>query len=156
MINFSATRKINRRGYRHRQSGVAAVEFALVSAVLFTLLFGMMEMGRVLFYWNSAVEATRFGARIAVVCDLNANVIRTRMQQRLPILPTNMIAINYEPSGCTVDTCSAATVSIMAGVSVSTFIPFVPLTLSLPAFSTTLPRESMQSSPSGLPNPSCS
>lgn len=45
-------------GYRKLQRGVAAVEFALVAGIFFSLLIGIMEMGRVLFYWNTATEAT--------------------------------------------------------------------------------------------------
>lgn len=139
-----------------RQRGVAAVEFALVAALFFTLLIGIMEMGRILFYWNSAAEATRLGARIAVVCDLNDADIKARMQAILSILPTANIDIGYEPTGCNVNTCQSVTVSILAGVSVATFIPYVPLALTLPPFSTTLPRESMLSTLGGLANPMCS
>lgn len=141
---------------RSRQRGVAAVEFALVAALFFMLLIGIMEMGRVLFYWNSAAEATRLGARIAVVCDLNDADIKARMQTMLSILPTSKIDIGYEPSGCTVDTCQSVTVSILPDVSVATFIPYVPLVLTLPPFSTTLPRESMRSTFDGIANPVCS
>jgi Flp pilus assembly protein TadG len=140
---------------RPRQRGVAAVEFALVSALFFTLLIGIMEMGRVFFYWNSAAEVTRLGARIAVVCDLNDADIKTRMQAILPILAANQITIAYEPDGCNVDTCKTVTVSIGSGVSVTTAIPFVPLSLTLPPFSTTLPRESMRSTVGGQANPTC-
>ena len=51
--------------YRQRQGGSTAVEFALVSAFggLFVALLGAMELGRVLFYLNTANEATRLGAR---------------------------------------------------------------------------------------------
>lgn len=143
---------------RSRQRGVAAIEFALIAALFFTLLIGIMEMGRVLFYWNSAAEATRLGARMAVVCDLNDAEIKSRMQAMLTILPTSKIDIGYEPSGCNVNTCQSVKVSILPNVSVATFIPYVPLTLTLPPFSTTLPRESMRSAfgdpPS--PNPVCS
>ena len=140
-----------------RQKGAAAVEFALICAVFFMLLIGMMEMGRMLFYWNSAAEATRFGARMAVVCDqADQNLVKTRMRARLSILPADKISINYEPAGCTVNTCQSVTVSILAGVSIATFIPYVPLSLSLPPFSTSLPRESMQSAVGGVGNPVCS
>jgi len=141
---------------RSRQRGVAAVEFALVAALFFTLLIGIMEMGRVLFYWNSAAEATRLGARIAVVCDLNDADIKARMQTMLSILQPVNINIGYEPAGCTVDSCQSVTVSILPGVSVATFIPYVPMTLTLPPFSTTLPRESMRSTVGGIANPVCS
>lgn len=139
-----------------RQRGVVAIEFALISAVFFATLFGMMEMGRLLFYWTSAVEATRYGARVAVVCDIDAAAIKSRMQQRLEILPADKISIVYEPAGCTIDTCQSATVSILAGVSVATFIPFIPLSVSLPPFSTSLPRESMRSAIGGQASPVCS
>ncbi|MDB5764989.1 MAG: Flp pilus assembly protein TadG [Herminiimonas sp.] len=140
---------------RNRQRGVAAVEFALVSSLFFTLLIGMMEMGRMMFYWNSAAEATRFGARMAVVCDLNDADIKAQIQMRLPILPIDKIGISYQPAGCNVDTCQYVSVSILGGVSIATAIPFVPLTLSLPPFSTTLPRESMRSTVTGTANPVC-
>ena len=140
---------------RSCQRGVAAVEFALVSFVFFTLLIGLMEMGRLLFYWNSAAEATRWGARIAVVCDLNDADIKSRMQMILPLLPENKITVSYEPAGCNADTCESVTVSVASGVSVATAIPFVPLSLALPPFSTTLPRESMRSTFGGQANPVC-
>jgi Flp pilus assembly protein TadG len=141
-----------RRGFRQR--GATAVEFALVSAVFFTILFGIMEMARMLYYWNSAAEATRLGARLAVVCDLNDADIKAHMQQMLAIAATANISINYLPASCTVDTCESVTVSL-SNISVTTAIPFVPLTLTVPPFSTTLPRESMRSTVNGQANPVC-
>ncbi len=140
-------------------SGVAAVEFALVSAVFFTLLLGALEMGRLLFTWNTAAEATRRGTRIASVCDLNDAEIRTRMVQLLPTLltPAN-INVAYTPAGCTVDTCQSVTVSLALATPVQTFIPFLPNSLTLPSFNTTLTRESLQSSwpgATGGANPVC-
>lgn len=140
---------------RRRQRGIAAVEFALVAALFFTILIGTMEMGRILFYWNSAAEATRLGARIAVVCDLNDADIKTRMQTMLSILPADKITISYLPSGCTVNNCDSVTVSILPSVPVATFLPYVPLSLTLPPFATTLPRESMLSTVGGQANPVC-
>lgn len=137
-----------------RQRGVAAVEFALVATILLMLVVGAMEMGRMLFYWNSAAEATRLGARMAVVCDLNDAAIKTRMQQMFSALPADKISITYLPSGCTIDTCKWVTVSIGSGVSFTPLIPLLSLTVSLPSFSTTLPRESLDSV--GGTNPVCS
>lgn len=142
-------------GYRVRQRGATAVEFAIVAAVFLMLMIGMMEMGRVLFYWNTATEATRLGARTAAVCDVGDADIKAKMHAMLDVLPTSAITVTYTPSGCTVDTCRYVTVAINSGVSVATYIPFVPLALSLPAMSTTLPRESMLSTVGGSPNPMC-
>lgn len=140
---------------RSHQAGMAIIEFALIASVFFILLIGIMEMGRMLFYWNSAAEATRLGARIAVVCDLGDADIKAKMQSMLAILSPGDINIDYQPAGCSVNTCESVTVSIVAGVAVATFIPYVPLALTLPPFSTTLPRESMQSTFGGAANPVC-
>jgi Flp pilus assembly protein TadG len=134
-----------------QQRGVAAVEFALIASIFFTLLFGVMEMGRILFYMNSAAEVTRLGARVAVVCDVNAAVIKNKMINMLDILTAADITINYTPATCNTSTCESVTVSVSKR-DIQTFIPFAPLKFSLPAFSTSLPRESLTSAN----NPVCS
>ena len=139
------------------QRGVAAVEFALISSVFFMLLIGIMEMGRLLYYWNTATEATRLGARLAVVCDLNDADIKARMTALFPLLNPASILLDYQPANCTAANCVQVTVSIIAtGTIIPTYIPFVPLSLTLPGFATTLSRESMQSSSGGVANPVCS
>lgn len=52
---------------RARQRGVAAVEFALIALLFFTLLFVILELGRMLYLYNTMQEVTRRGAREAVV-----------------------------------------------------------------------------------------
>ena len=81
-------------------SGAAIVEFALVALVFFGVLIGILEFGRMLFYWNSVTEATRLGARIAVVCDIGEANIKTRMQEISPYVPAGNINVAYAPSGC--------------------------------------------------------
>jgi hypothetical protein len=49
------------------QNGVAAVEFAIVAMLLFTILFGILEFGRLFYVFNSVQEVTRRAAREAVV-----------------------------------------------------------------------------------------
>ncbi|MNT09314.1 TadE-like protein [compost metagenome] len=137
-----------------RQRGATIVEFGLIAGVFFTLLIGIAEFSRVLFYWNTAAEVTRLGARMAVVCDSGDAIIKTRMRGLLPVLNTSNISVAYTPSGCDSDpatarsTCQSGTVSV-ANVSVKTVIPMVPLTLSMPPFTTTMTRESMQTSTGG-------
>lgn len=53
------------------QRGTAIVEFALVCLFFFTLLFGIMEYGRVMYLWNTVQEVTRHAARDAVVTDFS-------------------------------------------------------------------------------------
>ncbi|MDH5553328.1 MAG: pilus assembly protein [Nitrosomonas sp.] len=138
-------------GNRKNQRGVAAVEFALIAVILFTLLFGIMEMGRILFMMNTTTEATRLGARLAVVCDQNASAIKSKMVDLASFLTPGNINVAYLPGGCTVDTCRYVNVSV-TGITVQSIVPLIPVNFPMPPFSTTLPRESMSS----LNNPICS
>ena len=52
--------------------GVAMVEFALVAPIFFLLLFGIIEGGRFIFYYETLNNATREGARYAIVHGSNA------------------------------------------------------------------------------------
>lgn len=142
------------------QRGAAAVEFALVAIVFFMLLIGIVEMGRVLFTWNAMVEATRYGARVAVVCPKDDPAILSRMQLIMPALTAANVSVSYVPSGCTVANCQQVSVSIQ-NVPVSTLIPVSAATIMVPPFTTTLPRESMLDSMEDAdgvahPNPVCS
>ena len=136
--------------------GVAAVELALVMVLFTMLLFGVIEMGRMLWVWNAAVETTRFGARMAVVCDINDTDIKARMRQRMPDLAAAQIVIEYlnppaAVNSCTSANCKAVTVRLV-NYTHNTIIPFVPLNVTLPPFSTTLRKEFMESAN----NPVCS
>jgi len=142
-------------GTKH-QAGATAVEFAIVSLVFFTLLIGIMEMGRLLWTWNAAVEATRLGARLAVVCSMNDGAIASRMRDMLPTLAVANIDIDYlnppfADNSCTIENCKAVRVSLTGYTHVAV-IPLVPLSLPIPQFQTTLPREGMNSTS----NPVCS
>lgn len=131
------------------QRGAAAVEFALVASLLCLLVLGAMEMGRLLWTWNAAVEATRYGARLAVVCDMNDSHIKSRMIGRLPTLSTSNITVTYlnppnAANTCTAVDCKAVMVAL-TGYTHHAIIPFSPLTLTLPPFATTLRKEYMSS-----------
>jgi Flp pilus assembly protein TadG len=153
-MTHSTSRRIDARF----EKGAAAVEFALISVFfLVALLAGIVELGRAFFLINATAEATRLGARIAVVCDVSVaqqDLIKARMKEyALQVLPENRIDIAYAPANCTAGTCRSVTVSILPGATFPTFIPFVPLTWELPAFATTLPTESLDSA--GGSNPVC-
>ncbi|MEX6502723.1 TadE/TadG family type IV pilus assembly protein [Pseudomonas zhanjiangensis] len=55
---------------RQRMRGIYVVEFAIIGLLLFTLLFGVLEMGRAYFTINTLDEVVRRGARLAAVCDI--------------------------------------------------------------------------------------
>lgn len=54
-----------------KQHGVAAVELALIMVPMLVLCFGVVEVGRALYYYNGLVKATRSAARYLTMQDLN-------------------------------------------------------------------------------------
>jgi len=134
---------------RARQGGAAAVEFALIAMVFFALLIGIMEFGRVLFTWNSAAEATRRGARIAIVTDpASQGAIKAEMRLIMPDLQDNQIEILYDGlvGQCLNNQCKYVTVSVgqPQPYSISPLLlPQGTVTIQIPPFTTTLTRESL-------------
>ena len=55
------------RGLRRDERGTALVEFALIAPLLFLLLFGIIDFGRALNYYNQVTQLAGQGARAAVV-----------------------------------------------------------------------------------------
>jgi Flp pilus assembly protein TadG len=140
-----------------RQRGTTIIEFALVAAVFFVLLIGIMEFGRWLFTMNAISEATRWGARLAVVCtkDAAATAIRNKMRSIAGSLTNANIVINYHNppnavNSCDMSNCKSVEVTI-TGATFTAIIPFMNFTnVPIPAFTTTLPRESMDSTNNDL------
>jgi Flp pilus assembly protein TadG len=67
------------------QRSQALIEFALISPVLLLLLFGIVDIGRAVFYYDTMGHAAREGARTAVQASdqlpTNANVLATVIAQ---------------------------------------------------------------------------
>jgi Flp pilus assembly protein TadG len=62
------------RPLRHRQRGDAIFEFALLIPTLVIILFGMMEVGRVIEVWIVVHNAAREGARAGAAAYAGQNV----------------------------------------------------------------------------------
>src|SRR5210317_771896 len=61
----------SRYGIPVRQKGMTLVEFAIVGAVALMMIFAVLEIARAIFVANALNEATRRGARMAIVCPIN-------------------------------------------------------------------------------------
>jgi Flp pilus assembly protein TadG len=133
-----------------RIHGATMVEYALGLVLFLTFLLAVTDLGRMLFTWNAANEATRAGARYAVVCDdtTQSAAVLARMQQLLPQISS--ITVQWSPGGCTVGTCEGVTVSI-TGLNYQWVSPVggaaAVAAIPMPAFSTYLPRERMRQDP---------
>jgi len=134
---------------RANQRGATMVEFALVLLVFLTFLLGIVDFSRMLFTWNAATEATRLGARYAVVCDdtYQQAAVLAKMQQILPQISS--VSVQWSPAGCTASTCEGVTVGI-SGLQYQWISPIAGMAgprLAMPSFSTYLPREVMRQDP---------
>jgi Flp pilus assembly protein TadG len=133
-----------------RQSGATIVEFSLVLVVFLSFLLGVIDFSRLLYTWSVTNEATRAGARYAVVCAIPGNDSRilTAMQQRVPQI-TN-INVAWEPASCDATSCEGVTVSV-TGLQFKWVSPLprslAQKVINMPGFSTYLPREMMRYDP---------
>lgn len=142
------------------QYGLTTVEFAICGAVYFIVLFGVIEVGRLLFTLNALDEFTRRGARLASVCPVSQreNVINTAIMNGTilkDILPENL-TIRYLRQNLTevtipnpITTANDPVPQIIY-VQVSTqgyvhrlLIPFINLNIPAPSFTTTSLAESL-------------
>ena len=131
-----------RRGRRSRR-GQALAEFAMVAPIFFVVLFGIIEAGRFMFYYETLNNATREGARYAIVNGANSLTCSTG-----PAAPnsvscdpdgsdvvdmTRAAAFGIPPLTVTVtptwmpDNGRGSRVSVRASYTYSTLIPIVPL-----------------------------
>ena len=139
----------------HKQAGATMVEFALVLIFFLTFFLGLLDFARMLWTWNAANEATRWGARISVVCNRNAAAVLTSMQKMLPQLTASNLTIDWHDSTgnisttCDFSNCVGVNVRI-TGLDYQWISPIgfsSHAAIPMPGFSTYLPREIMGQDP---------
>jgi Flp pilus assembly protein TadG len=153
---------------RREQRGIAAVETAIAAAVVLMVLFAVFEIARLFFVVNALEEATRRGARVAAVCQVNDGAIAEIAifnssgggGSSSPVvggLTTANVLLEYITNDGTVigDPMGNYTDIDAVRVSIQNFqheliIPFFMRTITLPNFSATLPRESLGVTREGL------
>jgi Flp pilus assembly protein TadG len=145
--------------------GTYTVEFAVIGLLVFTLLFGVLEMGRAYFTVNALDEAVRRGTRLAAVCNINDVVVLRRAifnaagdagnSQLIGDLATTHLTLTYlDVNGAVVanpgDLISVNGFRAVRYVQLSLqnfvfklFIPGFGASITLPTFQATLPRESL-------------
>jgi Flp pilus assembly protein TadG len=130
---------------RRARRGQATVEFALVAPIFFLLLFGIIEGGRFILYYETLNNATREGARYAIVHGSRSSCPSGPME------PGIAPPACYDPSGAKVvqkvkdtafgvlgasvtvtptwatDNARDSDVSVTATYTYSTLVPLVPL-----------------------------
>lgn len=148
---------------RKRMQGVYVVEFAIVGLLLFTLLFGVLEMGRLYFTVAALNEVARRGARLAAVCDISDPLVLRRAifnaatdsgaSSLVRNLDTADLSLTYlGPNGAQLaspaDGCFDSNMGCFVQLSIQNFnftllIPGFGGGFTLPTFRAILPRESL-------------
>jgi Flp pilus assembly protein TadG len=147
---------MNGRGSRRhwRARAQAMVEFAMVAPIFFLLLFGIIEAGRFIFYYETLSHATREGARYAIVngantlgcpsgppatgssaCDTSGANVVTEVRQAALGVPSAGVAVQrcWWYVACDFgtygdgDNARGANVTVAASYTYSSLIPLVPL-----------------------------
>ena len=65
-----------------RQRGIAAVEFALVAMIFFTVFFGIVEVLRAMYVCNILQEVTRRATALAVTSDFTDAAVMQRVREQ--------------------------------------------------------------------------
>jgi Flp pilus assembly protein TadG len=133
---------------RRRRTGQALAEFALVAPIFFLLFFGIIEAGRFMFYYEVLNNATREGARYAIVngassdevnpcptgppapgsisCDTTGDQVRARVRQAaFGVLGAAVVVtpVWHDPA----DNGRGSTITVTASYTYRVLVPIVPL-----------------------------
>ncbi|MDA1054046.1 MAG: TadE/TadG family type IV pilus assembly protein [Planctomycetota bacterium] len=134
-------------GSFRKQRGAAAVEFAVVAPIFVLLLFGMVEYGRMVMVQQMLTNATREGARRAVLDGTTVTNVKTTVQD---YLSSGNITVNDNEITVTPDPAAASfgdpvTVSLSVPFSRVSWLP-APMFLGNASMSATsvMRRESVQ------------
>ena len=149
------------------QRGLTSVEFAIIGALFFTILIGIIEVGRLLFTWNTLHEVTRRAARLTAVCPVGEtatvqNIATFNGTIISGLNPADVVISYIDRTGNTIGnpvTDFGDIMFVQARIA-NTFqyqllIPFYTQWLTPPEFRTTVVAESLGISPPGTGITAC-
>ncbi len=98
------------------------VEFALTALVFFTIIFGIIDLGRAVFEYNLLSSSAREGARMAIIHSYSdADVTARVVDSSSGFISSGDVAISGSRT-CNSDPCPTVTVTVR-----HTFTPVTPL-----------------------------
>ena len=86
------------RPRRTKRRGTSAVEFAIVAPLFFMMVFGMIEVGRMVMVQQIITNAAREGARVAVVDGATSTGVTTAVNNYLTGAGISGATITTDPS----------------------------------------------------------
>ena len=115
------------RSFRKKRHGASVVEFAIVAPVFFLLVFGMIEYGRLVMVQQVLTNATREGARQAVLdgattADVKQVVVDYLHSSSISSADANDVTVNPDPPS-DADSGEAVTVSVSISFNQVSWLP---------------------------------
>ena len=135
---------------RGNERGGSLIEFTVVATVFFMMIVGIVSVAVLYFTHNALVDATRRGARYAVLNPANSNTAVTNVVMygtdnpptgAIPLvynLQPNNVSVNYAGMGVA---AGRVTVTI-TGYTFPFILPTSTTSITMPSYSTTLTGES--------------
>jgi Flp pilus assembly protein TadG len=119
------------RRRRRRTRGQALVEFALVIPIFLLLVFGLLDVGRLVFINNAISQGAREGARYGSVQGRSADAadrtaVGTYTAGIMAAVPNPTVSVTCERNGATVATCGVNDLIVVQVTSpVGMFTPLI-------------------------------
>ena len=169
--------------HRHHERGATVAEFAVVALLFFTMIFAIIEFGRLLYTHNALTDATRRGARYAVlhhgVTEADKDAVKNFVvygangtfdidgnptsPPLIHDLTTDMVDVDFVGVDLDGDPDTPGTTNFGSNLGVATVkienyqfnlsIPVIGRVLTLPEYSTTLTAECAGEEPADIVAP---
>jgi Flp pilus assembly protein TadG len=115
---------LNQRRRGKQRRAAAAVEFAVIAPLMMLLTFGLVEIGRIMLVKQTAIHATREGARLAIHPNAKDAEIFARVNQELALLGISDATVEMEPSSLELaEPGSAVTVRVRMDLQAISVVP---------------------------------
>ncbi|HLN98257.1 MAG TPA: TadE family protein [Pyrinomonadaceae bacterium] len=141
---------------KKRQRGATLVEFSIAATVFLTVMFGVIEFGRVLWTHNALTDAARRGARYAVVHQASEVAdVKNVVVYGDPAGGTNPVVENLTTDNVQVSYSGFGLDHGTVQVTITSYqfqfvIPLVSTSIQMPSYTTTLTGESAGTLPPTL------
>ncbi|GIW97394.1 MAG: hypothetical protein KatS3mg111_0727 [Pirellulaceae bacterium] len=104
--------------------GAATVEFAVIAPLMMFITLGMIEVGRMVMVKQLMVNASREGARLAILPDVTSEEVETTVLEQLVGAGIHGATVSLSPSSLT-DAPAGTPITVTISVEAST-ISWVP------------------------------
>jgi Flp pilus assembly protein TadG len=156
MMNKANTDKTKITRRQSSESGVAAVEFAILLIPLLLIVAGIIEFGRALWYYDALVKSTRDGARylsnsresleVPIGSIMEASAIAI-VKNAANAANLDVSSLNVDVScdtSCSINTPNYVTVSVSYPITIGGWIPIIVPTGATSWSSTLSPHTTMR------------